>query len=429
MSAQCLLTWITTHQLTHPTPVAMPPGTSRLSAPVNCPQCGHPYVLVQPTSPTLNVLGHLKRRYDFLLGYFGIAGMLMGGAASLGLYGLWASRCFLGPSRFGRWTVPDPASQRGGIGVVRLMQLSLVGPTLVLSRTKLLDSLLPFLPLSLVLSSVPPPGEIDVSAAKDMEMEWAFPPSPTLTVCLLPWARLGWGWAWGHVARSVILRERKRLSSASALAAAPGSPLVDDGLDHGQPALAAAAAAGGEGQAVGAQAVDQALTMSASTLRKILRMALGALLFPLAASFAGTVLLYLARRSTALQKLLGVRMYKVGASASPASAVAGWWGVWNVVSSPIWRRSTRRGDGAGPLKPPFGSTTAGDFLVLGARGGEDPVWWRNAVGGALIVVAKDAVNLLERVLELRKIGSRRVKGYGFEVGAEGRDRAESDAAA
>lgn len=64
--------------------------------------------------------------------------------------------------------------------------------SLVLSRTPLIDSLLPFLPLTLVLSThthpTHAPFAYDPIGIDDLSLRW--PPSPTLTVCLLPWLRL-----------------------------------------------------------------------------------------------------------------------------------------------------------------------------------------------------------------------------------------------
>lgn len=435
---------------------------------MTCPQCSSPYTIVQPSSPLLSLLTALKRRYDSALGYFGLAGLMLGGSATMGLYGLWAARCFLGLERFNRWT-----SRPGAVGVVGMLQLSLVGPVLISARTRVLDSVLPFLPLSIVLSSIPPPSQIQVSPAYDVDMEWAFPPSPVLTLCLLPWARLGWSWLWERIGRFIINRERRRLRMPQAEAArieqaehpadfpfqvqfeilrgadpaprAPAAPAEADadaglgrqepgqpGVDDAQQAAAMAVAADpAQGQAVGAQALDQVNDWT--SLRKIFRLALGALVFPLAASFAGSVLLVLARRSVGLQKILGIRIFRglgaggqsaAGSRLWPGMTAAGWWGVWRYATNAF--RSH-------PVAPPTSLSGAnGGYLVAGLSGDfSDPVWWRNAVGGSLIVVGKDVINLTEKVLELRKIGRRRVAGYpldqigtgsGTRTGARGEAR-------
>lgn len=71
------------------------------------------------------------------------------------------------------------------------VNLPLIPISLVLSRTPLIDSLLPFLPLTLVLSThthTHAPFSYDPIGIDDLSLRW--PPSPTLTVCLLPWLRL-----------------------------------------------------------------------------------------------------------------------------------------------------------------------------------------------------------------------------------------------
>lgn len=65
------------------------------------------------------------------------------------------------------------------------VNLPLIPITLVLSRTPLIDSLLPFLPLTLVLSTSPSSATSALSS-----LSLSYPPSPALTLCLLPWARV-----------------------------------------------------------------------------------------------------------------------------------------------------------------------------------------------------------------------------------------------
>lgn len=43
----------------------------------------------------------------------------------------------------------------------------------------------------------------------------------------------------------------------------------------------------------------------------------------------------------------------------------------------------------------------------------DPVWIRTTLGGGLLLVLRDGVALLAAVLEKRRRGSRRVRGFGL----------------
>ena len=94
------------------------------------------------------------------------------------------------------------------------------------------------------------------------------------------------------------------------------------------------------------------------------RLAVGALLAPLASSLAGWGLEQLARRwSPTLGKFLGLK------GLAPMSKKDG------------WLMGT-----AGSLG---GRGGWGGWGGPGVEGELDPVWWRNAVGGCLIVVVKE----------------------------------------
>lgn len=132
-------------------------------------------------------------------------------------------------------------------------------------------------------------------------------------------------------------------------------------------------------------------------LGRLTSLVVGALLYPTLCSAAGAALFYLASRSSShpstpikfLRRLLGVQ-------AVLAAAVG---------------------------KPPSGSTTTSWLRTLAAPrivGGAavDPVWVRNAIGGGLVLLVRDAIELTAGVLEGRRKASRRIVGRGFDPSLE-----------
>ena len=118
-------------------------------------------------------------------------------------YGAWAIRAWAGPEVFQilllkrRWPLgyygeffhpPSPSHPRARTdSTTWAVNLPLIPLALILSRTTLIDSLLPFLPLSLVLSSASTSPLSPLARLSDLS--FTHPSSPTLTLCLIPWAR------------------------------------------------------------------------------------------------------------------------------------------------------------------------------------------------------------------------------------------------
>lgn len=47
----------------------------------------------------------------------------------------------------------------------------------------------------------------------------------------------------------------------------------------------------------------------------------------------------------------------------------------------------------------------------------DPVWWRNAVGGALLIFLKDTWTITRQVMEIKREQSRRIETQEFRDGS------------
>ncbi|KAG0140085.1 hypothetical protein CROQUDRAFT_53796 [Cronartium quercuum f. sp. fusiforme G11] len=413
----CLLTWITTYQLTHAPPNSV---TSPLSTPVNCPQCSATYNLAQPSSHLLTLIHRFKRPYDKVLSWSALGCVLLGIGITTSSYGLWASRCFLGPTRWNRWIM----NFNGRFDFIKLFQLSLVGPILILSRTNQLDSVLPFLPVSLILSNLPPTtNSLDQESISNnlqfINLDSVFPPDPALTLCLIPWARIGWNWLWSKVTYIVLAHEYKSLEFMGVAHGVPsglgleGGPQPalgpnaigrQDDVGDQRPNLLGAANEAGRGP-LGAEVV-----LDYTTLRGAIRIGMEALILPGAASMAGNILLMLSKNRTWLRTFLGIRtILNYSQFKKPSNG-----SIWSRFTSSLGTTFNRviglrvfgnqfDGSSGGPSDWKVESLVSYRNEVA-----EDPVWWRNTLGGVLIVLVKDVMGLVEKVLKIRKLSQRRI---------------------
>ncbi|WAQ89957.1 hypothetical protein PtA15_11A649 [Puccinia triticina] len=427
----CLLTWITTYQLTHPAPASI---SSPLSTPVKCPQCASIYQIVQPPSPLLSLLHRLKRPYSSGMSWSALGCVVLGIGVSASSYGLWASRCFLGPIRWNRWV--SAGRHGGGLNFLKFIQLSLVGPILILSRTRQLDSVLPFLPISFMLSTLPPLAlDSEFTGAHHMiepnllRLE-LFPPEPGLTLCLIPWMRIGWGFFWGRLSNLILRRECLGMPYQYPPGVGPGMAAQAQAMAGAEPNEANQAAGENEDQADLEQAEEDEepdrqeppgaeVVLDYTSLRTVIRVGMEALILPGAASLVGTLLLVLSRNRPWLRTLLGLKIsasllghQQLSNSGRPTSSFLST--LKNSLGHVVYRltRLELFGDqprsDSFPLKLP--SILSGFRMAdyLDSAGEDDPVWWRNTLAGALIVVLKDFISLTEKVLKLRKLKYRRI---------------------
>ncbi|POW12378.1 hypothetical protein PSHT_08096 [Puccinia striiformis] len=354
----------------------------------------------RPTaSPLLSILHRLKRPYNASMSWSALGCVVLGIGVSASSYGLWASRCFLGPVRWNRW-VSNTRHGGGGLSFMKFFQLSLVGPILILSRTKQLDSVLPFLPISLILSNFHPLGldsefndtvHHHLADPHPLRLEHIFPPEPGLTLCLIPWMRIGWSFVWSRISNSILRREYLGMSYQYPIGVGlglAGQAQAAAGADGIRVGVENEARAGrervneeneeAENQANVAQAAPAAeLVLDYSSFRTIIRVGMEALILPGAASLVGTLLLVLSRNRPWLRTLLGLK----------------------ITSSFLAHQ---------PMFYQQQSSSGTSFLSSLKTSVDDPVWWRNTIAGALIIVCKDILSLTEKVLKLRKLKYRRI---------------------
>ncbi|CAH7684013.1 hypothetical protein PPACK8108_LOCUS17920 [Phakopsora pachyrhizi] len=450
---------LTAHEsLSHPTSNN---ASSPLSTPVKCPQCDTPYRLSQPDYRLLDFIYRLRKPYVSCLSWSALGCVFLGLGVATSSYGLWASRCFLGSSRWKRWITSSDDWR--GLSFVKMFQLSLVGPILILSRTRQLDSVLPFLPISLILSNLRANliGDLPSPDFQTIRLRPVFPPDPALTLCLIPWARIGWSWIWGKVTDFVLRREYRSLSHLGLSYRAGGAGRnVRGGIQRvNQPnvrgrhlGVEVEVAAedgdnedgdedGDEGVGMGAQMGGAELQLDYLTLRVIIRRGTEALFLPGAASVAGNLLYILSKNRVWLKTILGLRRsgtkshsgsflnrlsqaFKKITGMSPSITVTtmgmgtplmmrmmlnevedeknlGKFIPKRLIEHLSYDDSERRLENLTSLAPSSSSSLLADES-------EDPIWWRNTIGGGLIIIVKDVLNLVEKVMKLRKLSHRKI---------------------
>ncbi|GAA5891692.1 hypothetical protein JCM8208_007370 [Rhodotorula glutinis] len=413
---QCLLDWLTAQaaspQQHHPHPP-------------RCPVCASPIVVREHRNDLLRLYRRLRRNADHASLVAAVGGVAASAWFVAAAYGAWAVKTFMG----------DQVAQalllrhEGGFPWRYWLNLPLIPFTLILSRTPLIDSLLPFLPLTLVLSAGGPRSLTSSSSSLLFDplglddLTLRYPPSPTLTVCLLPWLRLVYLRLRLRLFHAVLGHRKKFRGLAGVFEeAAQEDELVYEGAaaDDDEAAQGAGGARTrgealelvatlevdveerGAAPAPGAQQLPAATETTTSRLRigmgRLTSLVLGALALPALSAAAGSALFWLAARRgnsaplRALRAVLGVGAVLAarGGGAPPAGA-----------GGTSWIAQLARGPAA--LRSPV----------------VDPKWLRNTLGCALVLVVRDACELAAGVLEQRRRRSRRVVERPFRPGMSG----------
>lgn len=218
------------------------------------------------------------------------------------------------------------------------------------------------------------------------DLQIGFPPNPALTFCLIPWVR------------AVYMAIRRRLFRA--ILGQRGTPLTSPASPHGTGANPAVQLPNQEDfvrnhhrQNQDDFNADIALVNGdpgeqrrvVVTVSSGVRLMASSLLFPAIASVAGSALLWLARRQNDGKGWLA-RLLGLGLATSASSAAANMWGLTS-------------------------------FLPA-SRDSIDPVWWRNAVGGASVILVKDTCSLIRKMMELKRANSRRIQSQTIRNGLE-----------
>ncbi|KAM0786169.1 hypothetical protein ACM66B_006976 [Microbotryomycetes sp. NB124-2] len=415
--SDCLLAWYAT-------------DVANKQQPPCCPVCQTPYSVHEHNSSLLRAYKRWVRRWDKLSTVIAAAGIVGGCHLVLSAYGAFAIRAFAGQdvARALLW-------RKDKVPLRYWLNLPLIPIALVLSRTTLIDSLLPFGPLALVLSSTPSPADSLALAYPDTlglsNLTFSYPPSPTLTLCLLPWFRVAY-LKLRHRVFDAVLGRRARLDGLAGLmetvrAADEGD--FEAGVGPGRFEVVAEVEVEerfveqGEQPAQGngplqerqdAQLNNNNNAVANNRLRvglsRLTSLVIGALLFPATCSIAGSALFFLASRQSnrarpalpiaLLRKLLGVQAIIAARAAGVAVGQA---------------TPSLTGTFANYLKyffSPKGATSIQQAMSSGYPL-VDPVWVRNAIGGALVLLMRDAVELGAGVLEMKRKASRSIVSRAF----------------
>lgn len=432
---QCLLAWI---------------DMANKRAPPCCPVCATPYLVREDRSELLRLYKMTVRRWDKASTIVAIGGLFGGAWFVAAAYGAYAVKAFAGEQ-----VAKALLLKHEQFPLRAWLNLPLIPLTLILSRTPLIDSLLPFLPLTLVLSTSSHPSPFaDPDPLGLSNLSFTYPPSPTLTLCLLPWARLFYLKA-RHRVFDYVLGRKTRLEGMAALmetmrAADEGDfeagvgqgrfevvaeveieehGVEGEGVDGAEILNGERPAAHGEEENGEQQQQQQQhagedappIAVANNRLRvglsRITSLLVGALLYPTLCSLAGSALYFLASRQGArpsapiklLRKILGVQA--VLAAARSTSFARGASGATNSFATSIvsWLHL---------LNPSSVSNAAGSAPI-------DPIWIRNFYGGGLILIARDAFELGAGVLERRRKESRKIVSRAFSEGLELGDENES----
>ncbi|KAF8064039.1 hypothetical protein FPV67DRAFT_1628958 [Lyophyllum atratum] len=419
----CLLRWIQTSQ----------GDSARAPNALKCPQCGTQYELVSHRPRILRLLGlgnRVLQRIGRLLTLGGAAGFVAVLASGiyvvLTAYGAWAVKQFLGKEMFDLLITSNPSNWPW----TTFINLPSIPLSLIAGRFQSAALIPTLVPILLVWP--PAPLVRSPSSNTDLRMSnlqaprdtlWTWPPTPAVFGFLIvplvrmvyrrvwarvqtwvlgaqpPSARLGGAGARGNVnwdGWPVVIRIRANVVAEDGQQ--PPQPQQEDGVGVQAPqAENAAPPPPGEGGDADVPEQDQALaaaeqhiSISASSLGRRVG---GALLLPYISNRMGALLLALSRHSDLLRRFLAVRPTPLGV-AGQGGRWGGWGGVERVrrALGMVWRASWRG---------------------TRAWAEADPVWWRNAVGLGLFVVAKDCVELLHLWLALRELESRHVRNRDF----------------
>lgn len=257
------------------------------------------------------------------------------------------------------------------------LNLPLVAPLLIASRTSLVDNLFTMMPFALFSL----PLDADDDSSNDL-----YPPGLNTTIVLLPIFRFLYGKARRNV-RSFVFARSRQLEAPPAVEVGP-PPIVEVVMPEGQPVPEAAAA--------GEAPREDPLPDIHISVRQIARLAIGALAFPLLSSTMGNALLYLAtpldaHHSQPLPKAGWLRIGLGLGEPEVFRAAMGWPMLPGKMPSKGWL--SMGAVAVGPLFPTRIDPVWCVFHQCSCVCADEQCRWRNAIGGAVIVVCKDVLGV------------------------------------
>ena len=163
---------------------------------MSCPQCKEPYRLQQKSSAFYKLASYYNKRIDRIAPFLAGFGAVGGAYVALTVHG-WYSLCTFCGEDLALRLMSDENWSRPSYIIRMLFGMQFIPIWLLASRTRYLDSVLPFLPLAFIEQdtvSLYPAMKVTLFPVPRYE---TLPPG--LTVCLLPWLRIVYNKLWDRI--------------------------------------------------------------------------------------------------------------------------------------------------------------------------------------------------------------------------------------
>lgn len=384
--------------------------SSREDSP-KCPACNSNYIIKQNNSTILKIYKKIIKIYDKIS--LGIALGTIGSGIWLtsSTYTLLVLKFWLGENSI-KSLLFNQQNQTTRWPISFYLKLPTLPFLLILSRTNILDSLLPFITLILATTgNSNNTGRVGLTYPISLSIIW--PPSAGLTICILPWIRLGY------------LSLRKRVWNS--LGRKPQLSLInmlDIEEEERGDNLVAAVEVIEEGPQIinGAGGGGERIIRQRISIGRFNSLLVSTLLSPFLAALTGAGLLYLANRNEnksalILRKVLGLSSSSSSTSSTTLLAPSTSFTIQKSISS--FAASTLTSIGLSSLLSPFSSSPSTlSNPSSPSLNSTDPIWIRNSIGLGLIILIRDVVELIVGGLEDSRKKSRRVVGREFGEGLE-----------
>jgi hypothetical protein len=258
-----------------------------------CPQCKEPYRLQQKSSAFYKLAVYYNKRIDRIVPFVAGLGAIGGAYIALTVQGWYSIVTFCGDELSER-LFSDETWDRPSTVIRFLFGMQFVPLWLLASRTRYLDSVLPFIPLAFVEQDnlvLYPQPKVNLFPTPRREV---LPPG--LTMCVLPWLRIVYNKLWDTIIRPM---ERKWDEAEASQNVRDDDQIVVRIANDEQEEQQIAAGNNGDGAAAVVQNQQQRQqqqqqqpndfedVLLATNLSTLCRKIVGALLLPDACSLAG----------------------------------------------------------------------------------------------------------------------------------------------
>ncbi|KAF9381613.1 hypothetical protein CPB97_007658 [Podila verticillata] len=178
---------------------------------VRCSVCNTVYRLAEPSSLLLNIYSSFDSLVHAGIPYLTFLGLTCSVLITSTTYGAYAVLTVCGTEEGERLLgSPNPWGWRVWTG------LPLIPVILIFSRTKLIDSFMPLIPLLIVGND---------------QLQVTFPPSPALTLSVMPWVRMAYNSLWSEMVGRLETQWRNQQIAAAGVARLGMNASIDPDTD------------------------------------------------------------------------------------------------------------------------------------------------------------------------------------------------------